>query len=367
MRTENDVIDSRIEINLVDFLAQLLYRWKLVLSLVIAGIVLLSCLWVIKSRKQRPAEEISVSRIAQAKENMSDEQIEHVDYVYSQYLSYKNYRRSLQDYLSSSLYDSSDFEDNIRKETLYCVESDIENINQCFTRLALGVNEYDAIADILGLDNSLYDDVYRRVAIADVNLQNNGEGGNIVIQESDQKVLTKNILDVYIVAPTIEQADKISEVIEKSFDTLIQKLLEYDGRLQFSEIDHTYKTNIADFIYSRQTNLVNNLNQVNTAIDELETKYVNKMSSDERAYYNQIKERDELIVAPVKRLSLKKYLAIGFLLGLFVAILFVFLRYIFDGSIKTAGELSRIYSLPVLYSVNQSNKGTNFFSAIARR
>ena len=368
MSSNNSFEDKEKLISISDMFAWLLYKWQWVLGFLVIGIVCGAFLWMNASSKVSTKTYESISEnIDILKEPLSVEQIDQVDYLFAQYVSYKEYRRSVQDYLSSSLYNPADYNENVRETVLYYIESYIENAAECFSLLAVGNEEYEKIADVLGKEQYSIDDVYRRLSIQRLNKSAVGDGMSYILQEGDEKEQKKEILKVEVVAETEEQAEAVLAIVEEAFEREENRLQELDSRIRFTKIGSQISEDISEFMTTRQNAVMNNLNNANNALTVLDTSYINKLSADEKAYYNALKERDEFEKTPPKKTSKMKYLLIGILLGLVLMFVWVLFAYFFEGSEKTKDELQYYYALNTSYTIYRKKKGLQLFGGLARK
>ena len=357
-----------IVFDLSDITAFFIYKWKWLVCLMVFGALLGGFFWFRASNKMETTTYESLTEKVDAmKEDLSPDQINQVEYLYSQYVSYKDYRYAMQDYMSNSLYDQEDYAGNIRQSTLYYVESDISNAAACFSKLAVGKAEYEKFAVALGKDRYALDDIYRRVSIYNLSNIESSDGTSYIIQEGNEREQRKCILEVDIVSETEQQAEAVLGIIERAFDRELEQLKALDSRIKFTKIGSQYSTNIADFLVNRQNNVMNNLNSANNSITSLQTNYVDKLEADERAYYDALKARGDLKVAPPKKPSKLKYLIIGVFFGIVLFCGWFFCAYLFDGTEKTPDDLKYGYGMTVPYTICRKKKGLGLFNSLARK
>ena len=357
-----------ILLSISDLTAYFIYRWKWLLGLVIAGVLFGGLLWFKASTEVKTTTNESLTeKVNSLKEGLSAEQVDQVDYLYAQYVSYKGYRLAMQDYMSSSLYDTEDYAGNIRNRTLYYVESDISNAAACLYRLTLGKSEYEKIAVALGKDRLSLDDIYRRVSIYNLSSLDDPEGTSFIVSGGDEKEQNKCILEVDVVSETEEQAEAVIGIVERAFNRELERLRKIDSTLKFTKIGSQYSADISDFLANRQTTVMNNLNSANNAIIALQLNYVDKLAADERAYYDALKARGDLELAPAKVPSKLKYLIIGVFIGIILFLGWFTLTYLFDGTEKTLDDLKYGYGMFVPYTICRKKKGLGLFNGLARK
>ena len=356
-----------LEINLSDILAQLFYKWVRIFLMMVIGTAVASALWLHASKGPK-VERVTLKDIELARAELSEDKAQQAEYLFGQYTSYLEYRKSLQKYLSDSLYSKDDYAGNISLTTLYYIKSDIGNVNQIFTRLAVGMDEFEKIAQIMEKDETMLDDVYRRVSIADLSsFEVHNDEISYIVEDTADKEQKKMLLQVYLVAEDQEQADAVLKVIQDAFDRKLEELKAVDAGITMSCIGSNYSTNISDFLVSRQNDAVSNLNAINDEINGLQANYVDKLDSDTKEYYQLMKDRREQEITPVKQPSLIKYLVIGAFIGIVLAAAWIVLKYLLDGRIKIAREMMWPYYQENPDRVFRPMKGLHLFGGLARR
>ena len=289
---------------------------------------------------------VSDEDIKKATASLTDDQVNQVEYIYAQYLSYIMYRKNLQEYLSDSLFSEKDYTGNICKNSLYFVESDIQNIDRVLALMALSNSEYETIAQILGRDKFMMDDVYRRVSVSSVR-DYESEEHTVFLNIGETDRFPKTALSVRVIAETEEQADAVTDVVEQSIRNEIKLLQDTDSEIKITAVDSSYSSNIEEFISHRQNEMMAKLNGVNDAINSLQTNYIDKLDSKEKNYYEIINTRDALKDPSFKvdRPSLPKYIVLGAVIGVALSVFYYMLQYVIGSSVKTASEISLRYQI----------------------
>lgn len=353
-----EIYDAQREIDHKDLFTQLLLNIRMIAVIVLIVMVAFTGIWKYISVKAEN-KTVTDEDVAAAKSLLTDDQASQVEYLYAQYLSYVGYRKTIQAYLSDSLFNDDDYSENISKVSVYSVESSVKNADQLLSRLTLGNDEYEKIADILGKEESMMDDVYRRVSIETLQPSVNGE--QFLLVENDNTDASRNtLIQVYVIAENKEQADSITKLVKESLQKEVQLLRSVDSEIKITEVDSNYSSNIAWFVNSRQDNAMTSLNSVNDAINNLQIYYIDKLEGNEKAYYETLKTRDKLKDPSYKidKPSLLKFLVIGMILGIVIAVGSFIIRYVMDNSIKTAHELSLRYHKNTPVVLTQGNKNS---------
>ena len=358
--------ENALEIDSRDLLAQLFYRWRRICLITIISCLMGLLFWSVSIRKL-DTNKITQENIDLARAELSEDEAQQAEYLFAQYVSYLDYRKSIQKYLSDSLYSANDYTGNVALSVLYYVSSDIGNVNQIFTHIALGTDEYDKIAKILKKDNTLLDDVYRRVSIIDINsLAMDGDEYRSILEVSSEKAQKKTLLEVYLVAESRPQAAAVMDVVKNAFDNQIEELKVVDPDINLVSLGENYSTDISDFLSKRHSDAVSKLNSINDQINALETNYVSKLAGDSRAYYQLMKAKKEQEIIPVKKPSVLKYVIIGAFLGLAISLCSIVIQYIFDGKVKTSNELKWLYYSEMPSRICRKKQGYYLAGNLAR-
>jgi len=352
-------------IDLKDLLATLFDKWVIVLVCIVIGALIGAGLYAIKSGQ--PAT-ISVTEefVEAARDDLNIEQIEQIDYLFAQYNSYKEYRKLMQDYMANSLF--TDGGRAIICTAMYYVESDIHDVNLCFANLAVGKGEMEQIAAILGNEDATSDDVNRRVKIEDKYSDFlNGYGLNYEMGQDVEEAPNKNILQVTIVGDNEEQANEMLAIVDAAFQKEADILRSMDPDLQISEIGHQLSTNLTEYMQKQQAAVITALNDANNQINTLKTNYIDKLDSEEKAYFNALKEYAEQEIVVLKKPSLRKNVAIGAIVGLLLSVIIIILWYVFNGRIKTTFDVSSWSKTDIPYVVYKKKSGFHLFGAVSRK
>lgn len=352
-------------IDLKDLLATLFDKWVIILVCIIIGALVGVGLWAFRSGEPSTII-VTAESVEEAREGLNIEQIEQVDYLFAQYKSNKEYRKLMQNYMAGSLFE--DTESSVMCIAMYYIESDIHNVNKCFANLAVGKNDMEQIAAILGEESAALDDVNRRIKIEDLYSDFiNGNGLSYSMDQETDEIANKNTLQVSITADNEEQAEQMLAVIDAAFQREAEVLRNMDPDLKFTEIGRQYSSNLTEYMQKQEAAVISALNDANNQINLLQTNYVDKLNSDEKAYYKALKDYDEQEIVVVKKPSLKKYAAIGAILGLLLSVIVIILWYVFNGRVKTTYDVSGRSNTDIPYVVYKKKSGFHLFGAWSRK
>lgn len=352
-------------INLKDLLAVILDKWVIILVGLLIGALAGAGIYISKA-DQPSAVYVTEQDIYNARQALSAEEIEQVDYLFAQYKSLKNYRKLMQNILSDSLF--TDNEDAVMGYTLYYIESDIQNISKCYMYLAVGREEMEQIAAILGEENASAEDVYRRVNINGEYLnKSNYQDINVEMLNIDGENTRKDILMVTVTAHNEEQVNEVMEIINEAFSKETESLSGIDSNLQFFEVGRQYSTNLTEYIQEQQSYVISSLNDANNQIGNLEVNYVYYLSSDEQVYFYMMKYYDEQSATSVRNSSLLKFVIIGGALGVLIMLICIILWYVFNGRVKSAVDVASQVQMEIPYVLYRKRKGKHLFGCWSRK
>lgn len=356
LKKQEKIIDLR------DLLASVFDKWVIVLVFLMLGVLIGAGLCGLTTQKMTNDAVPKEEDIKDAREKLNVDEIAQVDYLYSQYKSYKDYRKMIQDYMSVSLVSDNDV--TAICNVLYYIDSEIKDADKCFSILAINKDDMAKISRILGIEEGNLDAVNRKLSIS--NISTDRIINNVSVDDSDNKV-TKAILQVTIAADNEAQIDEAVSVINASFEEEKNKLLDMDPSLEIYEMGRQYTTDVTGYKMTKEQEAITALNYSNTIITDLESKFIEKLSSDEKAYYDAMKEYDEKAIIVLKLPSLKKYIALGGIIGLLLGFIIVALWYVFNGRVKTMVDVSMHSETNVPYVIYKRKPGVHLFGRLSRK
>lgn len=171
------------------------------------------------------------------------------------------------------------------------------------------------------------------------------------------------ILHVQVMAPTKKMCEQIAKVVRENMTELTGDVRRAVGQVSLSKVydQYTMARNVAvrDAQISSLNNQKNYEKSLRDAEEDLtsaEKDYINRYSSkEEEQVEEQTGEKDEPKPIPAPKVS-TKWMVMGFIGGILLAALWYILRYLTDGRVKSAAEMTVRYSFPVFGMVDSPRK-----------
>ena len=374
MSRERNSLSRGYEIDLRDLMARLVRRWYVVLIVLLIGAFLGGALAVLSARSQ--SSDVSLQdRADAAGEALTPQQREHVAFLHSEYVSLREYRNSLENYLTGSLYSEDELENSVILTAMYYIDSAVENANQVLRILSLNGEDYEKLAQILGADAADMDDVYRRIRVTEVPERSRvqqdvvtADGkNNVLVTKETATPLGDHLLQVWVIADSGEQAEQMLQVAEDAFDRSLEGLRDVDPDAKITSLGRNESANVADVIVEREADIVARMKEVEEQLEYLKKEGIDELSDAEEAYYDAL---DALESADPKAEGVssgwKKKALIGRNIGLIIGCVLVILGYLLDGRVKTARELKDRYDVDVPYVVYKKHRPGNPLGGASR-
>ena len=381
-------------IDLMDFLVELLFRWKFILIVTVAVTVLVAGLDAVRSVRNRggvsEAEaEIAEEEIQQKKEELieskrsaiTETEAEEVERIYKQYKSYLEQRNFIQDELSS--YDQAFNrlrEDMLIRRDTYILDSQVEGAETLFTGSGMDLEDYRKVMDIIPeVDNLSAASKYITIGATASNTTEIAKLG-----ESETIRPAQYMFIVEVLGDDQETCDQIWAVVDAAYKRNFKSLKKVDADASLTRITTNYRANVYDYYITREQGTFDIAQRVDTMISNLKAQGIDKLPEDQAAYYKALRDADRSLIedgvlnlgevngeeeAGVDtRLVHPKMLILGILAGLFLACAAALVRYLFSGMINVGQEMQDYYRIPVLDTFFiRSRKGHGLFPGLIRK
>lgn len=324
---------EEIELDLRDMLATLFLRWKTLLLCLLAGALVFGLYTLRSSPRTTTGSFVTEADVHAARQAVSEERADAIDRLYDRVRFYTDYLESIeQEYNSFAGYGSvQDISDSmIVLQGNYYVSSAIDNIGSFFAESALNEGDYDALRQLVP-ESTGRADIYERVMFSTYTA---AEEANIVNAEEGQYLFS-----VTVYGSSEGQCADMLDVVEDALRRKAADLRKVDSGLKFEAVGSRLTCDARSFLQKQQDALWNRYSAADARLANQQSK-VNALPGAERTYYDKLSALDQggMTVSSGGR-SVKKWTAIGAVLGLFGGVVLVFWPYLFDGRVKTAGEL----------------------------
>lgn len=149
---------------------------------------------------------------------------------------------------------------------------------------------------------------------------------------------------------TEELSNIFSHCLKDAVENLTDELKKIYGEFNIILIKNDVNCLVSDDIRLAQTEKLNLLNSYSNTISSLES----KLSGDNLTYYkiHYLNEDLNITNIPVEKDNPLKWAIVGGFIGMFICVMYYFIRYLVDKSIKTVDELVTGCDLPLLGIIN---------------
>lgn len=316
---ENTYTDEST-IDLVDMLFFLLKKWRSLLVLFLAGVILGGAMSFLPAKQIAPEEleeqtVFNMERAAELRQLYDSLKMANEDSVAKQLDINSVYQGSLKYYVQ--------------------VEQELNEVRLTYQNLLQNVNLRDSLWQASGFSGEAVH--VDEVAMCQVDLVNDNKGDNSTSELA---------VNLRVVAGSAEEAGAMLDILRTAAEELNKQL---DGKYEdFSADkldDSVLKTSASSYLDTQKAN-ADKLNTYLTEIQKLESGF----SGEELAYYQETylpeKEEEEETGSGLGKTV--KTLVIGAFLGCVIWGVWQLAAYLADGKIKTAQELTDSFGVPLL-------------------
>ena len=310
------------EIDIKDLCFSLLKKWKTIL---IGAVVIwvLICGYGLMKTKKSSSETIS-------KRNLTDEEIENVENAYFSYQQALKSRKIILSKVKGSAIAQINSDEAVGRMISYVIESDIDNVYSYYKNInVFTIDEQKQIIEACNFDDDTnnIDDLVKI----------DGKEREYIAGVSDNTKM-KTTMTVYIYANSDSACDTIESILEDHIEGKSSITGATCNKLESVSGIETY------YISDTQTNLTNELDEVNNKIYDLEN--ITYLSDDEIKYYS-------LLVEESKPFNLKKYGVVGIAGGLFVMCFIYAMIYVLSDKVHATDDF-KAYGVDSIGTVDYS-------------
>ena len=342
----NEVVDIR------SGLAYLLVKWKYIALAVLAGALIGGCLGSMKSSKPQTAAAGYEETLRSARAACSEQGALYAEQLSAQYKAYNRELSRWGAYLDNSVLQKTDPQNYVRKDIQYMLTADSENVTYAFSEALLSSKDRDAICEILGAD-PLTASVEELIEVSGG--RRTDENGS----ESEESAgrangVYREFMTVSVAAGDESAAESIAAVAEGAVDAKYKKLQAAGIQLKIEKVDEAVSRNDAGWLLSRQQNALDRLVIFQTNYSLFIKNTTDILQGAQRTYYNLLISLDPekaAAAAGSKKSGAKaavKYALAGGAAGFVIALLCVYLLFVFSNKIQTGEELFNNYGVSVL-------------------
>jgi len=333
-----------IDLDLRDLLADLLLRWKLILLFALAAALLGACLPVLKTASYagQPSEET----IALAREKLSEDAAHEAESLFARYQGDKAVQQDTADYYAALTSPSLDEAGVLGLRRACLVSSSLRDLPYLVTASFLTGSDLASL---------------RAVA----------PDGEIAMRSEDRVRLAcggtgnPRLFTLSVYGLDEAQCEEIMRLADAALQRTFRSLQASDPGLTVSAAGTEQDGDVSAYYSLLRKRCVDRMTRTSEDLAFLAER-VSALSADQRAYYDFLKTRCDLQVAPSPKPSVLRSAVLTALLGAMLAVIIVSFRYLSDGTVKTAADLDYSFSIPVLCSVFVPGRKNLFGPCCAR-
>lgn len=335
------------EVRISDILWKIVESWRLVLVLAVVFAVLVTGIFYLRAIKAasvpvEPVEpEVEVELTEEEKQAVAQVQIGQAQ-LYKQ----REYQKE------SVLMNINAYEKNVVTLEYFIDSTPTESGNgDILTNTYRNyITSNGIVEDIREEWNSPLNDGYIGELIECTNSDMNIKMG--FLYDEDQLSKLKRSSDKYFVVSVTgadaSQAEQLADAVQKALEIYSARIAQQLGEQQLKPLNRYSSVVLDEKLIDKQLNLQTSinvqqdmLNNATAGFNELQLCMLNGETVDQE-------DPDNEVQAPRRPSLSKKAMALGLFTGVFLACIWVALRYMFDPRIKSAEELRRIYNMRVL-------------------
>ena len=327
---------DEVEIDLLDLLAELLLKWKAILAVLLVGAVVGCGAALLQGGGEKKA--VTDEQIAEARALVASDKAKAVDQLFFQYVSYKELQEDMRAYYGKFAASDISLENAVLMRSEYYLVSTIQNLDTVYINMAMTDDDYQTLRSIAP-DENAGATIYDRIAFTTI--YNEKTRSNININNPVQNGMENAyLINVELYGNSEEQCRQMMAVVEAAFRRKTEELKVLDPEIKLEVLGNEYNNNVAEYVQNLRKKNIDRMTTSETELDRLTAK-VGKLSSEEKDYYNLLQKQYDEVFSVEKKVSWKKWTVIGAFLGAVLACCGVFLPYLMDGKIKSAGELEQ--------------------------
>jgi capsular polysaccharide biosynthesis protein len=359
--------EEEVQIDLMTLLHYILRKWRSIIVVMLIVAVAANLYSVKKSMSKAAAvsttEEVDIEKqIENAKEELTADELEQVEHVYSMYEYNSQLYQESKEYLEKSVLMQLNPNEIPTVMLNYQFKKDQadEELSNIFTMYENALLDEDTCTAIIQVFGEEYANTSVRELISVTDTENGQNSDTIKFQKDKNS----GILSIQIYAGSEEQCEQVAEIVKKRVLEYTEQLQQIFGNYTVNAISEQYYISSESNLNMQKSDAVNAVNDVYTALKNISS----GLSEKQMTYYNLLvnessdqtlvkedTEETENMTANVQYISMK-YILIGLLAGMFLAVCWYAVIYIMTQTVKDVDEVKIITNLPVFGTVLGSNE-----------
>lgn len=358
--------EEEVQIDLMTLLHYILRKWRSIIVVMLIVAVAANLYSVKKSMSEVAAvsttEEVDIEKqIENAKEELTADELEQVERVYSMYEHNSQLYQENEEYLEKSMLMQLNPNEIPTVMLNYQFKKDQadEELSNIFTMYENALLDEDTCTAIIQVFGEEYANTSVRELISVTDTEN-GQNSDIIKLQKDKN---SGILSIQIYAGSEEQCEQVAEIVKTRVLEYTEQLQQIFGNYTVNAISEQYYISSDSDLNMQKSDVVNVVNEVCTAIknitsglSEKQIGYFNLLAKDceDQTLVKEDTQETANLTANVQYISMK-YILIGLLAGMFLAVCWYAVIYIMTQTVKDVDEVKIITNLPVFGTVLRSN------------
>lgn len=358
--------EEEVQIDLMTLLHYILRKWRSIIVVMLIVAVAANLYSVKKSMSEAAAvsttEEVDIEKqIENAKEELTADELEQVERVYSMYEYNSQLYQENKEYLEKSVLMQLNPNEIPTVMLNYQFKKDQadEELSNIFTMYENALLDEDTCTAIIQVFGEEYANTSVRELISVTDTEN-GQNSDIIKLQKDKN---SGILSIQIYAGSEEQCKQVAEIVKTRVLEYTEQLQQIFGNYTVNAISEQYYISSDSNLNMQKSDVVNVVNEVCTAIknitsglSEKQIGYFNLLAKDceDQTLVKEDTQETANLTANVQYISMK-YILIGLLAGMFLTVCWYAVIYIMTQTVKDVDEVKIITNLPVFGTVLRSN------------
>lgn len=358
--------EEEVQIDLMTLLHYILRKWRSIIVVMLIVAVAANLYSVKKSMSEAAAisttEEVDIEKqIQNEKEELTADELEQVERVYSMYEYNSQLYQENKEYLEKSVLMQLNPNEIPTVMLNYQFKKDQadEELSNIFTMYENALLDEDTCTAIIQVFGEEYANTSVRELISVTDTEN-GQNGDIIKLQDDKN---SGILSIQIYAGSEEQCEQVAEIVKKRVLEYTEQLHQIFGNYTVNAISEQYYISSDSNLNMQKSDAVNAVNNAYTAmknitsgLSEKQIGYFSLLTKDceDQTLVKEDTQETANMTANVQYISMK-YILIGLLAGMFLAVCWYAVIYIMTQTVKDVDEVKIITNLPVFGTVLRSN------------
>ena len=332
--------ENEVSINLADMFAHILHHWKMVILFMMGFAIVIGGFMSFRDYKANKSkyDDTTYTGMMSA---LTDAQVENVDQFYNRYLAFKERVADSQYYIDNSLMMKLDANNLSVYTKEYLIKTPYSGIMDSFCKASLDMDDYKAIAAVIGddidprfvnelftLDGHLEQDAYA------IDTDKDGD----VVNGSIENTYT-GILHLTVKANSKDTCEQIKDLVDAAISEHLNSLVEAGIKVEMSELTTAYTEKMDSDLASQQSAKIEAGSNLITEYHTFEKTAKSSMDENEQALFQY---RIDKVQNVKQSVNYKKWIVIGLVAGLVLALVILVIGYLLIPGIKTAEDAMMI-------------------------